>query len=295
MTPTFDDDEREFGGLDTYPRQSLLFRILADFKPMASISQIIDFVHRCVDAVLCILLLIRHYFFVAFLLCEFPLEVHLLVFVQAVGDFAVDARFYGGGVFDRFVSQYAHEIIFLDFGGRGGFEAEADLGLLFFEVGGAALAADFGGFARGEVHWFGSGEVFLLGGVEGDRVLDVEGYDAVGGGDFEVGGVGGIGKEAFVPPFDFRRSLDEKGFFRGELFVDAGFAGGFGDAFLHGFEGGLAAEGGRLSDVFALLVEEELAGFMASGKRGLSSQRGVEIGVLAGFFEGRASKVEFLA
>ena len=247
------------------------------------------------DPVLRILLLIRHQLLVAFFLGEFPLLVHFLVLVQAVGDFAVDARFDGGGVFDRFVAEHAHEVVLFHFGRRGGFEAEADLGLLFLEVGGAALAADFGGFARGEVHWFGRGEVFLLRGVQGDGVLDVKGYDAVEGGDFEVGGVVGAGKEAFIPPFDFGRRLDEKGFFGGEFFVNAGFAGGFGDAFLHGFEGGLAAEGRRLGDIFAFLVEEELAGFMATREGGLSSQRGVEVGVLAGFFEGRASKVEFLA
>lgn len=301
MLATFHDDEVEFRVEDADARERVLLCVFGDLEAVAAVGEGVELVDGDVDAPCSVGGLLGGEFLGALLLGEFAVFVHLLVLLGTLFDLGGDAGFDGGGVEGGFLTEDAHEVALFDFGGRGGLEAKADFGLLFFKVGHAALAAEFGLFLRGEEHRFGGGYVLFLRGLEGHGVLDVESYDGVGGVNFEAVGVveGGVvfaGDETFVPPFDLGRGRDKEGLFCVEIFIYAGFTGGFGDAAFHGFEGGLTPHGCCLLDIFPLLIEHELTrdARLECGSFGTESR--VKVGIAACLLGGRSGEVElFLA
>lgn len=107
--------------------------------------------------------------------------------------------------------------------------------------------------------------MLVLGRLNGHRVLDVACDNGILAVYLEYTGVVDVvvvvfGDEALVPPLDIGRGFDDKVLLDVDVLIYTGLAGLCGDLLLQGLKRGLAAQGISLLNVFALLVEDELAG-----------------------------------
>ena len=206
----FDDDKAEAWMLDADARERVLLGVLGDFEPVAAVGEGVDPEDGAVDPLGGVLRLLIAEFLVRLVFGEFPRGVRVEVFLCAFGDFAVDAGFDGGGVFDGFFAQHAHQVGLFDFRGGGGFKPKSNFSLLFFEIGHAAVAAGFGLLIGSQKHRFGGRHVFLLGRFKCDRVLNVESNYGVRSVEFEAfrernGRIIWTVDKTFIPPLNLRR------------------------------------------------------------------------------------------
>lgn len=139
--------------------------------------------------------------------------------------------------------------------------------------------------------------MLVLGWFDGDGVLDVARNNGVLGTYFEHVGVIDVvvvvsADEALVPPLDVGRGFDYEILLDINVLIYAGFSGLGSDLLLEGLERGLAAQGGGLLDVFALLVEDELAGLSRLGRG--SAEAGVIVWVALDLFGRGAREIDGL-